>query len=73
MFYKLTKAARKILVKLTPVVSFTNILCAASTHVDLKSSKKYSQAVSLFCAFEICAWKRCLKNVGEVDTWMSFL
>jgi len=40
------------------VVIFTNILRKAFTHIDLKRTIKYSQAISIFCAFRICTHKR---------------
>ncbi len=38
-------------------IYFTNILRAAFTSADPKKRKKYREALSLFCAFGICARK----------------
>ena len=43
--------ARKMLVKLTPGVNFTNILHSAFTHADPKSAKTTVWSSVSFCAF----------------------
>ena len=61
MYIKLSyiKAGRKMLVKLTPGVNFTNVLQAAFTLADPESTKKAAQLDSLFCAFGVCMRKIC--------------
>jgi len=43
--------------KLSPCVSFINVLLKVFVQADPKKRKKYGQAISLFCAFEIWARK----------------
>jgi hypothetical protein len=50
-------------------VDFTKTLCKAFMHADPIKCKKYSQAISLFCAFGICVGKSFKQNVGEIDPW----
>jgi len=52
-----TKGVHKMLMKLTPGVIFINILWATFMRAD---NKKFSQVVSIFCAFGICTSKSCL-------------
>jgi len=59
------KAVCKTLVKLTPGVDLTHTLSAAFMPADPKRTKKNS-SVS-FCAFGICLYKSCAKNVDEID------
>ncbi len=59
------KAARKMLMKLTPGVNFINVL-----HFT-KVQKRQSTCQS-FCAFGICRHKSCLYQIDEIDTWSQF-
>jgi hypothetical protein len=58
-----------MLVKLTPVFNFINILHKTFTHADPKVVKIKSSCQYLFCDFGIWAHKSCSYNVGEIDTW----
>ncbi len=42
-----SKAAHKLLMKLTPGLNFINVLCTAFTHVDPECTKKDSQVSSV--------------------------
>ncbi len=58
----------KMLVKLTPVDNFINILQAAFALADPESTKRLTAWLS-FCAFGICTPKSCLYNLYEIDPW----
>jgi len=51
------KAARKMLMNLTPGVNYTNFLQAAFMNADPKSTKKTNDLTVFFCAFAICVCK----------------
>ncbi len=52
-----SRAACKMMRKLTQGVDFTNILRSAFTRADPKSTKKYNSLTVLFYHFGICALK----------------
>jgi len=55
-----------------PGVDFTNILQAAFTRADPKSAKNYSQVISLFCAFGICARKSCMLMLVKLTSEVRY-
>jgi len=59
------KAARKMLVELTPGVDFINMFTSR-----FQKHKNSVNSVS-FCAFRIYKRKSCSKNVGEIDNSMT--
>ncbi len=54
------KSVHKHIGEINPWGQFINVLQAAFTYTDPKSTRKDSQDVWLFCAFGICKHKRCL-------------
>jgi len=56
-----------MLVKLTPGVNFTHILCTALICTDPKSVKKYNQAVLIFALLRSAQVKAALKHFDEID------
>ena len=52
---------------LSDFVNFTNILCAASTRADSKSTKKYSQLKQLFAILGSGGVKDACKHIDEID------
>ncbi len=61
-----SKAAPKMLVKLTTGVDFTNILMEAFMHADPEGAKDTDDLI-VFYAFGICFCKSYTLNVGEID------
>jgi len=65
------KAARKTLVKLTPVLNFTNILWAAYTNKDPESEKKTDSLTEFFWLFwDLCGYKLhiwCYQHLGSIS------
>jgi len=66
------KAARKMLVKLGPVVNFINILGAAFVPMYSCAKKLQSQTVTREKLCKIFLYKKCrVLNVDEIVTWCS--
>jgi len=54
-------------VRLASRVDFANIY-AQLLRAKIPKAKKYSQTISLFSTFGICARKNCAKNVGKIGS-----
>jgi hypothetical protein len=61
------KALQKMLMKLTPWVNFTNVLRAAFTFADHKSTKRHWWLDCLFVILRRAHVKDARKHVGEID------
>ncbi len=65
------KAVRRMLMKLTPGLSFTNIFTYSFyAHSSPNHKNSVKQSVS-FYAFGTYERKSCTQNVDEIDTWSS--
>jgi len=60
-------AVHRMLMKLTPVVDFTNILQAAFTHADPKRAKKYCKTVCLFALLGSSRVKAVCKTLMKLN------
>ncbi len=67
-----TKGKCKIFVKLTPGVDFINILFKTFTCTYPKSAKRYWPLDWIFTLLGSSCVKAGRKDVGEIDTWLSF-
>jgi hypothetical protein len=62
-----------MLMKLTTVVNFINVLQAAFACQSRKSKKDSQKMLVFFCAFQIWTCKSCSSNVAEIETsWGRF-
>jgi len=60
-----------VTMRTAPGVNFTNIVLAAFMCADPNTVKKDWQIDCNFCPFGICVHKSCLKNVDEINTWLT--
>jgi hypothetical protein len=62
-----TKAACRMLMKLTPGLDFENMFVSSFYKRRFQKHKKTVNSSVSFCSFGICLCKSCSKNVDEID------